>query len=55
MKEELVDRITIKVSHANAVFIERWIELHLQPKPKWLPKRIWYWLISKIVILKEAK
>ena len=34
------------------IVIERMIELHLKPRPKWLPIFIWRGLVGKLLILK---
>lgn len=31
--------------------VEDYIQLAIQPKPKWLPGFIWNWLLSKIISL----
>jgi hypothetical protein len=30
---------------------EEWLRLHIRPKPKYLPNRIWRWLLLKLIYL----
>lgn len=33
--------------------IEIYLKLHIKPKPKWLPKFIWYFILSKLLVLEQ--
>ena len=35
--------------------LERYIELHVKPRPKWCPQKLWKWLLSEFLILKHFK
>ena len=28
-----------------------WVGLHIRKKPKWMPEKIYHWLLSKLVFL----
>lgn len=33
--------------------MEEYISLHIQPKPWWLPKKLWYKLLSRILFIQR--
>jgi hypothetical protein len=43
----------LQVNETKAKLLEQIIELHLQPKPRWIPNFIWRRVIGKLLILKE--
>ena len=54
MIDRILFEVTAKVGHERAKGIEEMIELHLQPKPKWMPDAIWHLLIRRLLTLKES-
>jgi len=49
----LIDRLVFQVSLDKAKVINDMIELHLQPRRKWMPSPVWQWLIKRLLIIKE--
>ena len=41
---------SIKIGEHRAKVLEELVELHLQPKQRWMPNFIWHWLIKKMLI-----
>lgn len=31
--------------------IEQQFRIRIQPKPKWLPYKVWYWILGKMLVL----
>ncbi len=54
----MIDRLALKSSvelgKKRACLIEEMIELHLQPKPKWMPSFAWKFLLKRMLILHEV-
>lgn len=46
-------KIVEKASEEMAQKVERYIELHIRPKPWWLPDFLWKKLLGKLLILDE--
>ena len=49
----MIDKLEFVIMSEKVKAVEAMIELHLQPKPFWMPKFVWKWLISKILMIKE--
>ena len=47
--QDLVDDIAERIMRLR----EQQIDLALQPKPRWLPKRLWHWLLGRLLRLEE--
>lgn len=51
----MIDRVIFnaaaKVGENRTQLIEEMIELHLRPKPKWLPKSIWLLAIKHLLVI----
>lgn len=44
-----------KAQYDMAFKIERYIKLHIRPKPWWMPERVWHFVLSKFLVLEEFK
>lgn len=53
--EPYILKIVAKMGEAYHTIIEDQIELSLRPKPRWIPQRIWRWLLSKLLRLEVWK
>ncbi len=53
--DSTIFKASIKIGEERAKVIEQLIELHLQPKPYWLPRFIWRWLIKRLLSLKVVE
>lgn len=53
--DTLIDKIVFTVATEKAKVVKELIELHLQPKPEWMPTYLWHWLIRHLLIIKEIK
>lgn len=43
-----------EILQVNAMRVrEQRLQALLQPKPGWMPKRVWYWLISQLIVIVE--
>ena len=51
MIDNVVYEATVKLGHERVRVINEMIELHLQPKPWWLPKIIWGRIIARLLKL----
>lgn len=45
----------VKISTADATFRESMIRVCLQPRPRWLPNRVWIWLLKRILRIEEHR
>lgn len=52
---DFVDSFAYAVAVHEAQVRNAYILLHVKPKPWWLPKAVWHWLLSKILVLSEFK
>ena len=55
MIDKRVVKMGIEVGKKRVCLIEEMIELHLQPKPKWMPHFFWMFLIKQMLILTSDK
>lgn len=53
--DSLVFKVTTEIGEKRATIIEERIKLILKPKPKWMSKSVWYWLISKLIYISEER
>jgi len=53
----LVDQLRIEVEAARTKGLKLWeerLQLWIRPKPDWIPKHIWQWLISLILVQRHT-
>ncbi len=54
-----IDRVlfdaSVKIGRERVRVIEEMIELHLQPRLRWMPAVIWCWFIKKLLVMKIKK
>ena len=48
-----IEEIINKASEKQAIQIEEYIRLHIQPKPKWLPEFVWKKILHRLLILER--
>ena len=48
-----IEKIINKALESQAVQIEEYVRLHIQPKPKWLPDFLWKKILSRLLILER--
>lgn len=48
---DLLYETTVKIGKERARVLEEHIGLHIQPKPRWLPKFIWHKILSRVLVL----
>lgn len=53
--EYVIDEITFKMMHEKYRLWEEKLKLHLKPKPKWLPIKIWSKLVNLVVFESSQK
>ena len=51
----MMSMVTEELAEAYHIQVEKYIKLHIRPKPKWLPKVIWKKLLKRFLILDEFK
>lgn len=49
----MFEKVSDKASEELVLKIERHIRLCIKPKPKHLPRFIWEWLLSKMLVMEE--
>jgi hypothetical protein len=54
METYIAERIYAK-SKLQMKTTEGFIELHIRPKPRWMPTRIHRWILGKIIYLAEFR
>lgn len=52
---DLLDSWTQQVILNDAVITERRMELHIQPRPSWLPEKIWRRVLARLLVLNEYR
>ena len=55
MKQTLLEDITEELAKDMSYKIDRYIKLHIKPKPKYLPIFVWNWLLKQLLVLEEFK
>ena len=48
-----VEMFTDKLSEKMVIQIERYVKLHIQPRPKWLPDFIWKKILKRLLWMQE--
>lgn len=51
----VLQEATIKITYAENTFRENMIRVCLQPKPRWLPQRVWMWLLKRILVVEDHR
>ena len=51
--DQIIFKTTIRAGEKRAKAIEEMIELHLQPRPKWMSPFLYRWMIKHLLILNE--
>jgi len=41
--------VSRKMAEKQMAMIEEYIKLHINPKPQYLPKFVWHWMIKKVL------
>jgi len=52
---DFVDAFAYMISAEMAKQLDGWITLHIAPKPKWIPKFIYDWLIGKLFVINKFR
>jgi len=47
----IVHKIVEDVTQRELTIIEKQFSIRIQPKPWWLPFRLWRWLLGKMLVL----
>lgn len=50
-----LDDFVVKFTHEGATIIENRIRLLLRPAPRWLPEKVWRWMIRQSILIEETK
>lgn len=51
--EEIMKMQVEKSAEMYAIKVERYIRLHIRPKPKYLPKILWELLLKRMLVMEE--
>lgn len=49
----VLEETTKKITSLLGYKVDIYVKLHIKPKPKYLPKFIWNWLLKKLLILDQ--
>ena len=49
----LIEGITERMAHEMSFKIDRYVKLHIQPKPRYLPDFIWKRILKRLLVLEE--
>lgn len=52
-EQKKIERLIEDVATEQAYKIDAYIKLHIKPKPKYLPKFIWQWILKRLLVLHE--
>lgn len=50
---DVIREWTEAVTWQTAVLRENQIKLALQPKPRWLPEKVWHRVIARLLVIEE--
>ena len=51
MKALVLDEFVYEVTFQRAKIIEEHIRLVVRPRPRWVPQRLWYRLVAKVLVM----
>ncbi len=51
----VLDEYTRRITFQGALIDEAHVSLLLQPKPRWLPTRIWKLIVARLLVIEEKK
>jgi hypothetical protein len=50
---QLIDDLVLTVAMEEVKIRETWLTAKIQPKPRWLPKRIWMRILRRLLFIEE--
>ena len=48
---DLMHKVIIEAGKKRALVLEEHIKLHIQPKPRLLPKFLWYKILKRVLVM----
>ncbi|MHA1705693.1 MAG: hypothetical protein ACTSUX_06385 [Promethearchaeota archaeon] len=47
------NKLVGKLAEGIIQSVELYVRIHIQPKPKWLPKWLWYKILKRLLVLQR--
>jgi hypothetical protein len=54
-EDDLLAEFTLQTMMDEWRAIERHVELHVQPRPRWLPERVWRRILRRLLVIRISQ
>lgn len=52
---ELHLRISAMLNDRQVAIMEQWLTAQAKPRPKWMPRSLWLWIVSKVMQIENRR
>lgn len=49
--DRILGGYTHRIMHEQQLLWESHVQAKIRPRPRWVPNRLWHWLLSKMLVI----